>query len=94
MANFSEFFKQLEMKSEVEKLRNKFYESRSEYELGLRNFILNKVNDCSCCFESLFKKTETKVENRTFYSDLHPDELKVLEEMYFVTVNDLHKPIN
>jgi hypothetical protein len=94
MANFSEFYKGIESESVIEKLRNNFYESRSEYELALKNFILNKVNDCPCCFDVFYKKIVEKIQDSTFYIDLEPDELKVLEEMYFVKANDFQKPTN
>ena len=94
MVAFSEFLKQSEKKCEVEKLRNKFHESRSEYEVALKNFVLNKVNDCPCCFDVFYKKIVEKIQDSTFYIDLEPNELKVLEEMYFVKANDFKKPTN
>lgn len=86
MVAFSEFFKQIEMRTEIEKLRNKFHESRSEYELGLRKHLLEEVKNCPCCFKGFFTEAKDSVKKRSFYRDFEPDDLDVLEQMFVTPV--------
>lgn len=88
MVTLSESFKRSDDKSEVMKLRNEFHQTRADYELGLRKFILNDVKNCPCCFKGLMEKTKESVKARAFYSDFEPDELDVLENMYFISNNE------
>ncbi len=96
MANFSEFFKQSEKKCEIENLRNKFHESKSEYELGLRKYLFEEVKNCPCCFKGFFTETKEIVKQRAFYSDFEPDDLDVLEQMFVTPVvfDEEHNLIN
>ena len=94
MLTLSEHIKSYEKQTEVDDLRDKFYQSRVDYELGIKKFVLHKVNNCPCCFKNLFTKREGVVKGRTFYSDFEPDELQVLEDMYFITINDDQNLIN
>jgi hypothetical protein len=86
MLPLSEFFKHSEMKSEVEKLRKKFHESRSEYELGLRKYLLEEVKNCPCCFKGFFTESKESVKQRAFYREFEPEDLDVLEQMFVTPV--------
>ena len=88
MVTLSESFKRSNDQRDIEKLRDKFHQTRADYELGLRKFILNDVKNCPCCFKGLMEKTKESVKGRVFYSDFEPDELDVLENMYFITIDD------
>jgi 5-methylthioribose kinase len=96
MANFSEFFKSTKSESVIEKLRNKFHESRSEYELELRKHLLEEVKNCPCCFKGFFTEAKDSVKQRAFYRDFEPDDLDVLEQMFVTPVvfDESHNLIN
>jgi hypothetical protein len=96
MVAFSEFLKQSEKKCEIENLRNKFHESRSEYELGLRKHLLGEVKNCPCCFKGFFTESKDSVKQRAFYRDFEPDDLDVLEQMFVTPVvfDESHNLIN
>lgn len=96
MVSFSEFLKQSEKKCEIEKLRNNFHESRSEYELGLRKHLLEEVKNCPCCFKGFFTEAKDSVKQRAFYRDFEPDDLDVLEQMFVTPVvfDEEHNLIN
>ena len=96
MLPLSQFMKSCEEQAEVTDLRDKFHQIRADYELGLRKLVLNKVNNCPCCFKGFFIEAKGSVKQRAFYSDFEPDDLDVLEQMFVtpVVIDDDHNLIN
>lgn len=96
MVTLSQHMKSYEEQAEVKDLRDKFHQIRSDYELGLRKLVLNKVNNCPCCFKGFFIEAKDSVKQRAFYSDFEPDDMDVLEQMFFtpVVMDDDHNLIN
>ena len=96
MRSPSEIFKETEKQFEIETLREKFHESRSEYELGLRKHLLGEVKNCPCCFKGFFSEAKDSVKQRAFYRDFEPDDLDVLEQMFVTPVvfDEEHNLIN
>lgn len=96
MVTLSQHMKSYEEQAEVKDLRDKFHQIRSDYELGLRKLVLNKVNNCPCCFKGFFIEAKDSVKQRAFYSDFEPDDLDVLEQMFVtpVVIDDDHNLIN
>lgn len=68
--------------SDPSALRKEFHKARAQYELSLRRFILNHVDNCPCCFDGFFDDSKNRVKTIAFYDDFEPDVLDVLEEMY------------
>lgn len=86
MITLSQHIKSYEEQAEVKDLRDKFHQIRSDYELGLRKLVLNKVNNCPCCFKGFFSEAKDSVKQRAFYRDFEPDDLDVLEQMFVTPV--------
>jgi hypothetical protein len=83
MKSMNEVIKITENKAEVSLLRDKFYKARVEYELGLRKFIFNEVDNCPGCFRRLFDESRDSINQEISEGDFISDELSVLEDMLF-----------
>lgn len=80
-----------EDQARVKELQYKFHQTRADYELGLRKFILNEANNCPCCFKGLLNTTKDSVKQQAFYSNFEPDELEILENMYSIITKEDEK---
>ena len=96
MLPLSQHMRSYEDKAEIKDLKDKFHQIRADYELGIRKLVLNKVNNCPCCFKNFFTEAKGSIKQRAFYRDFEPDDLDVLEQMFVtpVVIDEEHNLIN
>lgn len=68
-----------------------YLKARAEYELALRRFTLDKVENCPSCFKNFYDSMKDRVKSEAFYSDFEPKELDILEEMFITPIVHSHK---
>ena len=94
MVTINEVIDNAENKAELNFLRDSFYKTRVEYELGLRKYIFNKVENCPGCFRRLSDESRNFLHQQISEGDFVSDELSVLEEMLFRVSEENEEVIN
>jgi hypothetical protein len=61
--------------------RDQFHEARFEYEMSLRHFLNDAVNNCPCCFKGFYKDAEKSLTIEIIKEGVEPNDLDVLEAM-------------
>ena len=81
MKKVNELFSDVSLEEVVVVRRSEYHEARFEYEMSLRRFLNDYVNNCPCCFKGFYKDTEETLTDHLIKEGVKPDELEVLEEM-------------
>lgn len=81
MENIEELESNVSLSQFVAIRRDQYHEARFEYEMSLRHFLNDAVDNCPCCFKGFYKDAEKSLTIEMIKEGVEPNDLDVLEAM-------------